>query len=208
MGEASTKMTDAQIIGVLDKNPCRLLDSGNIRTCPVRLSFPYLFQKQEPMDPGGKAKYAATLLFPFLADLEVLRDECSRVAKAKWPDAFTKKGPTLTSPFRDQGDKEKFIGYVPGAIFITASSERRVPVVDTGMVPIVDEEEVYPGAWVIATLRAFAYDVKVKKGVSFGLQSIMKLANDTKLGGGGFDEKDYGGVVGFAGLSSDTTLSF
>ena len=39
--------------------------------------------------------------------------------------------------------------------------------------------------WVMATLRAFAFDAKMKKGVSFGLQSIMKIADDVELGGGG-----------------------
>ena len=38
-----TNMTPDWVANAIKKNPCVLLDSGNIRTCPVRLSFPHLY---------------------------------------------------------------------------------------------------------------------------------------------------------------------
>ena len=205
MGEPNTRMTDAWIMQALDANPAKVLESGNIMTPPCRLSFPHLFKPQDPLEPGGKAKYTATLLFNFFTDLDILKQAASATAKGKWPDAFTDAGPKLHNPFVDQKEKAKFDGYVPGSLFITATSERRPAVVDTKMVPIVDEREVYPGCWVIAFVRPFPFDVRLKKGVSFGLQHLMKIADDNELGGGGGDPtKDFASVKGFDGMSNAT----
>lgn len=195
MTEKSTNMSAEWIASMIAANPCVVLESGNIRTCPVRLSFPHLFKPQAPMEDGGKSKYTATLLFPVGADLSVLKAAASKTALEKWPNAGQAGGPTLHTPFRKQDEKLQFAGYEAGGFFITASGERRPPVVDVKTLPIVEEDKVYPGCWVIATIRPFTFDAKMKKGVSFGLQSIMKIADDVELGGGGSDpSKDFAGV--------------
>lgn len=209
MADAATDMTDEWIMSVIDKNPCTKLDSGNLRCTPARLSFPHLFKPQPPLEDGGRANYCATLLFPFLADLTLLKSEAQALAQSKLAPGDTGKG--IHSPFKDQGDKEKFEGYVPGALCITATSERRPPVVDRTFVPIIDESKVYPGVWVIATVRPFWFDVKnkqgstLKRGIGFGLQSLMVVADDRQLGGGGSDpHKDFAGVQGFGDMSNAT----
>lgn len=192
----ASKMTDAWIADALSRNPCVKLDNGNVRTCPFRISFPNIFQKGKPIAPNPEGKYGVTLLFPPGADLSVLRAEATAVAFAKWPglkDGSLKM--SLATPFRDQAEKQQFEGYTPGAIFTTANSERQPPCVDARLAPIVDPNKVYPGAWGIATLRCFDYDKGVKKGVTFGLQSLMVIADDTQLGGGGSDPtSDYAGI--------------
>ena len=40
-----TEMKDDWIARVLADNPCKLLDNGNVRTCPVRLAFVSLKQQ-------------------------------------------------------------------------------------------------------------------------------------------------------------------
>lgn len=192
---ASSRVSEAWVKDLWDRYPCVKLDNGNIRTGAVRLSFPHLFTAQKAMEPGKPDKFTATCLFPAGADLSVLKAEASAVAKAKWPDAGAQGGPTLHSPFRNQGEKLKFSGYVDGSVFITASGERRPPVVDLNVAPITDESKVYPGVWAFVTLRCFDFDAKVKKGVSFGLQSVMIIADDDNLGGGGSDPNaDFAGV--------------
>lgn len=204
MTESATNMSPEWVAQVLKANPCVLLESGNIRSCPVRLSFPYLFKPQEAMEPGKDPKYAVTLLFPSLADLSVLKAEAGRTAREKWPNAGQPGGPTLHSPFRDQTEKTKFEGYEAGAIFITATANRKPPVVDTRLVPVVDTSKAYPGVWGLVTLRPFAFENKLKKGVSFGLQSVMIFADDKELGGGGSDpNKDFAGVAGAVDVSNE-----
>jgi hypothetical protein len=189
-------MTDEWIADVLKRNPCVKLDNGNVRTCPARISFPNVFKRGKPMEEGQTGKYGVTLLFPPHADLSVLRAEATAVAFAKWPglqDGSLKL--SLHSPFRDQAEKSQFDGYTPGSIFLTANADRQPPCVDTRLAPIVEEARVYPGVWAITTLRCFDFDKKVKKGVSFGLQSIMIIADDNQLGGGGSDPvSDYAGI--------------
>ncbi len=200
-----TNLSQQQIENMLRQLPCVKLPTGEIRTCPVRLSFPFFFEKQPPMEAGQSAKWATTLLFPPGADLSLLYQEAQAVALAKWPTAFQPGGPTLANPFRDQGEKANREGYVPGAIFITASSERMQPPVvhvSNPALPIIDKSKVYPGVWALVTLRAFDYDKKVKKGVSWGLQSAMILADDKSLGGGTVDPvAQYAGVQPIEGLS-------
>lgn len=195
MSDDSTNMTRDWVENAMKLNPCRMLESGNILTCPVRLSFPYLFEKQPPMDTNGKAKHAVTLLFPFGADLAVLRKEAARVAVDKWPQAGKEGGPKLHSPFRDQAEKTNYEGYIAGAIFITASADRQPPVVNTSSIPVIDQTKIYPGVWGLVSIRAFTFDQKVKRGVSFGLQAVMLFADDKNLGGGAVDiNKEFSGV--------------
>lgn len=192
----ASKMTDDWVRDVLARNPCLKLDNGNVRTCPFRASFPNIFEKGKPIAPNPEGKYGTTLLFPAIADLSVLRAEATAVAFAKWPglkDGSLKM--SLHTPFRDQAEKQQFEGYSPGSIFMTATSERQPPCVDTRLAPVVDRNKVYPGVWAIATLRCYDFDKGVKKGVTFGLQSIMIIADDTQLGGGGSDPtQDYAGI--------------
>lgn len=209
MTDKITNMSPERVKSMLAANPCVLLESGDVRTCVARASFPHLDKPQAAMEDGKADKYALTLLFPHGADISVLKQAASAKALEKWPNAGQPGGPTLHTPFRDQADKIKFDGYVAGAFFITATGERKPPVVNTQRLPIVDARGVYPGCWVIAIVRPFYFEAKnkqgktIKQGVSFGLQSVMKIADDVELGGSGSDpNKDFAGVA-VEGMSSD-----
>lgn len=188
MSETS-KMSLEWIDKVERQNPSIKMESGIIRLPLARLSFPYLFKPQAAMEDGGSPKFAATFLFPFLADLKLLKEEANAVAKERWP---TPPGP-LHNPIRDQGDKSAFEGYEAGSFFITCTSERKPPICDVRSVPISDEAEIYPGCWVFGLVRCFAFEAKnraggvLKRGVSFGLQGVIKVADDHAFGGGSVD---------------------
>ena len=206
-----TDMADEWIANAIKNNPCVVLPSGNIRTCPVRLSFPNIFERSKPIPPRTEGDYGANLIFPLGADLSVLYAEATAATKAKWANAGTPQGPKLRSPFKKQNEMTKYAGYSSDdkAIYISATSKKSQPVcVDMRMQPIVDASRVYPGVWAIATIRPFTYDQGVNKGTSFGLQSVMIVADDSKLGGGGFSASDYEGInidasVSGAGVFSD-----
>lgn len=170
--------------------------TGNYRTCPVRISFPSLFQPKKGED-SGKEKYSVNILFPAGADLALLRKAAGEKAREKWSNAGQPGGPSLHSPFRDQGERS-YDGYTAGSVFMACYAERQPPVVDIRGVPIIEAEadkKVYPGAWALVTIRPFVFDVKMKKGVSFGLQSVMIIADDIRLGGGGANPgADFAGV--------------
>jgi hypothetical protein len=200
---ADTNMTDEWIKKACERNPIRVLDSGNILLCPTRGSFLNLFERSRPIPPATEGSYGGNLIFPTCADLSVLEKAVIEVLKEKCPDALSsdpKKRVKVKSPFKDQGDMLKYDGYVEGGKFISATSKKNRPVVvDARQQIVTDETLVYPGVWVVCTVRPFWYDKGVNKGVSFGLQSVMLVADDKNLGGGG------GGNVAadFAGVNID-----
>ena len=200
---SDTDMTDDWIKKAVERNPIKLLDSGNILLCPTRGSFLNLFERSKPIPPATEGSYGGNLIFPTCVDFAVLEKSVVDVLKEKCPDALSsdpKKRVKVKSPFKDQGDMLKYDGYVEGGKFISATSRKTKPTLINARQQIVtDETLVYPGVWVVCTVRPFWYDKGVNKGVSFGLQSVMIVADDRNLGGGG------GGNVAadFAGVNID-----
>lgn len=190
----STEKSAEWIARSLAANPCLDLKDGNFRTTICRLSFPNVFARSKPIPPNTEGKYGANLVFPAAADLSVLRAGAGECALAKWPKAA--EMPKLKTPFKDQGEMTKYEGYEAGGVFLTATADQNKPrVFDARMLPITDEDRVYPGVWAIAIVRPFAYDKGVNRGVSFGLQAVMIVADDKQLGGGGIDPQTaFGGV--------------
>ena len=185
-----TRMSDEWIERAVRDNPIVLLDNGNYRTCPVRLSFPNIFQMSKPKKADIQPSYGANLLFPTCADLKPLQDAVVAVLKEKCPEALLQKNDRnykkVKLPFLSQDDMLKYDGYTEGGVYIIATSKQNKPVcVDVRQQIITDESKVYPGVWSVCTVRPFWYDVGVNKGVSFGLQSVMIVADDESLGGGG-----------------------
>ena len=179
-----------RLAALMKKYPITLLNSGNWRTCPVRLSFPSLFEKTS--FEGSEPKYSAVLLFPLGVSVAPLMQAAQKTAFEEWGEKSKKM--TLHNPFRDQGMKQ-LAGYVKGAPFITVSTKQKPGVVGPDMKPIMDPEEIYAGCWVLATIRPFSFDATAKKGVSFGLQNILKIADDEPFSGGPPPEDEFGDVT-------------
>jgi hypothetical protein len=187
-----TRMSEAWIKRVVTDFPCTLLDTGAIRTCPVRLSFPNIFKKGKPVEAGKEGTYGSCLVFPLQAELGLLYRQAQDVAMAQWPKQMGK----LKNPFLAQDDMVQYGGFTPGGVYIRSVAYENQPAVfDQRHVPIVDPARVYPGVWAVCTIRAFAYDKGVNKGVSFGLNSVMVVADDQPLGGSVSDpDHDFAGV--------------
>lgn len=214
--DAGTNMTPDWIERALKTIPCTKIMkdgvwTGNIRTCPVRLSFPNIFHRSKPIPPNTEGTYGAVLLFPLGADISLLRAEQQRIALENWPDAGKPGGPKLYNAIRDQdidgkgnaGESERYMGYVKGAMRIGANANRLVPCVDQNMAPIVEEDRVYPGVWAVCSLSCFPFNKGVNKGPTFGLQSVMIIADDQNIGGTGQANPN----TDFAGVKIDANLN-
>lgn len=224
MGDAPTNKTAEWIHNAVKKNPCILLPDGNIRTCPVRLSFPqqvFKPEKFDPEDPGSKAKYTCTFLFPASADLTLLRQQLAIAGQDEWGDKFEDylQADGFAKPLQDQGRKKQYEGYVPGSFFLTASGERKPIVQDAnGALIPGDESKVQAGYWAFAILNVYAFNYRksangpvIKRGLGFGLGAIRMIAEDVVFGGGFVDaEKAFAGIdidadVNPTGLFSGST---
>jgi hypothetical protein len=201
MTDAPTKMTLDWIKRTIDNNPCRVLEGGNILTCPVRGGFVHLDNPQKAMEDGKPDKYAYTLLFQPGSDISVLKQEMARVGQEKWGDKFIEyvKGDSFHNPIQDQGGKSQYQGFVEGLPCITATGERKPPVVQQNMAPYTGRT--YSGQWAMVVIRPFTFETKnragavLKRGLGFGLQSVMIIADDEEFGGGSVDpHKAFAGV--------------
>lgn len=174
--------------------------TGDIITGPVRLAFDTLFELQQPSAQVANPKYGATMLFTPYADFTLFYEAYYQVCARDFADHYDAASGQyygLHSPFRDQAEKLKFGGFTPGCVFVTSTSKFKPPVIDHLGNPIVDKAKVYPGVWAICAVNAYSYKDPRKKGVGFGLQSVMLIGDDTKFGGGAPDpNKTFGGVKG------------
>lgn len=158
----------------------------DVTTPKFRVSFPALFkakafQNQEP-------KYSIVMLFDKdSADLTAMKKAVFAAATERW-GAKEKWPKNLRLPFRD-GDAEK--GDQPGyenTTFVTATSKQRPMVVDQKRNPISEEDDtIYAGCYARAHINAFAYPKEGVKGISpgvtFGLNSVQKLADGERFSG-------------------------
>jgi hypothetical protein len=168
----------------------------NVMTPKFRVSYPYVFKPQKPMQPGGEEKYGVTMLFPKGADLTALKQEAARACIEKWGADKTKWPTNMRSPFRDQKEKVDKAGKIQtgheaGAIFITATSKAQPGLVDSANQSLLQEKDFYAGCYARATVRAFAYDKAGNRGVSFGLQNVQKLSDGEPLGGRAKPEDEF-----------------
>lgn len=161
-------------------------------TPKAMLSYPHLDKPQLPPNGGaGKAKYSCTLVFAPGSDLRALHAAVEAAAEAKYPgkgkDMLAKR--ILKSPFRDDAEAK---GYPEGSIFLNVRTEQAPGVVylyagpdnKPAVMPVEKiRDEMYPGAFVRASLVAFAYDSSGNKGVSFALNNVQKLGDGERLDG-------------------------
>ena len=154
-------------------------------TPEFRAGYVGLFRASAPKeDPNGKKKFSIRAIFMPGADLKQLKLDAEAAAIEKWGANVPKN---LRSPFRLNEELDNPVAGVPDdAIVMTfsANEDRRPGVVDANLQDIIDEAECYSGAWYRAQVRAFAYEAKGNKGVSFGLQNVQKTRNDDPLGSG------------------------
>lgn len=184
-----SKMTDKQIAALMQRFPVQVLSNGNIRTCPVRLSYPHLFEKyvNKKKFPDAEPKFSVTCLFPKGADLSAIEKATRECAVENFGRDWERKKVEL--PLLDQGKEgTPEGGYVPGAMLCRSTSSQKPKVVNRSLAD-VDKDDVYPGIWAIVTLRPFPSDYG-KKRVSLGLQNVMIIADDERLGGGGSRAED------------------
>ena len=191
----NSKLPDQWIVEAMRTNPpMKIIDeatgqwTGSITTPPCRLSYPSLFKPEVNRQTGQTGKFKATLLFPPGADLSLLISEYHAAVARFFPGVTQYNGnyAGLHPPFKDQGAKLPSPGYNANAWAITVSTAYKPKLCDPAMNIIVDETRVYPGVWAIAAVSYYQYGVRPpqpKKGVNFGLMSMMIIADDEHIGG-------------------------
>lgn len=187
-------------------------DGRRVVTGKVRLSFPYLF-KPRPGDEGNDAKYSVMLLIP-------KSDTMTMTALRKAEEIATEQGVTskfggkrtgLSPSIIKDGDEDGTAEDYPereGMFYMTVNAQEsyKPQVVDRGLNPILDQSEVYSGAYARVSVSAFPYKREVKKGVSFGLNNVQILGGGESLRGGRSADQDFEPLPEDEGESGDPLL--
>ena len=141
--------------------------------------------------PNENGKYSLRALFKPGEKLTQLIVAAKKVAEEEFGST---KG--ITFPFHDQGDKEGYDGYEPGALFINLASGMRPGLVDEAAQRILSQDEFYPGCWAHAKVRFYSYDYKGKRGVGVGVDNIQKLRDDEPFSGRESPESAFAPIAG------------
>lgn len=156
-------------------------------TPEATISYPHVFEPQLP--PGASEPvYSCALVFSDDVDVSELKTAAMAVAKEKWGDKFKDmvKSGKIRLPFRTDGEEK---GYPAGSMFMNVKSKLQPQIVskfagpDGKAMPITDPKEIYPGAKVKASLRAYAYAVNGNNGVSFALGNLQKVDDGPRMDG-------------------------
>jgi hypothetical protein len=163
------------------------MNETKVVTGLVRLSYLKVWQPEA--DDEGKKFYKACLLIPKKdkATVKKIEDAVEAAIVAKWG---SKKPKGLKLPLRD-GDDEKDAPEFENMLFLNCKSKSKPGLLNASREEILDEAEVYSGAWGKVSINFYAYDRADGKGVAVGLNAIQKLKDDENLGGGGWSADDF-----------------
>lgn len=159
----------------------------------VRLSYANIWAPEPPFDnPEGPKKYSSALIFPKTDahNKKVLKDAIAEAKEkgkgSKWGGVIPKN---LDIGIRDGDDKlmpdgaTVAEGYEGMHYINTKANENYQPViVNRRAIPITDQSEVYSGCYCNVFVDVFPYSSAGKKGISFGLVGIQKMADGEPLG--------------------------
>lgn len=165
------------------KNANKKFTDTDIRV-NCRLSYAHLF-KPRSMD-GGEPKYQATLLIK-KQDKEAvaLVRGAEEAAKKLFAERFGKAG-KLSSTVYDGDEDFPNDANCEGMLVVRASSKTQpgLKVLDGGILcDALSEEDLYSGCYAAVEINFFPYNNASKKGVSAGLNNVLKLEDGERLGG-------------------------
>lgn len=163
---------------------------------PVRLSYVNIFKPRASED-GKEPKYSVCIMFP-KTDTALKKifdralDQTAKDDAQKWGGRVPSN---LHYPIHD-GDEEKDVVQNPeykGMWYFNASSTRKPGVLDENMDEMLDPNELYSGCWARVSVNFSGYNNSGNKGIGAYINNIMKLKDDTRLGGSfASAEDDFG----------------
>ncbi len=150
-------------------------------TGEVRTSFLNAFEPRA--DDNGDLKYSTMILIP-KSDEKTL----SKIKKAKEAvieEFFKGKEPKKLNYILKDGDEEDLEGeHYEGHYFMNIKSDQKPGIRDaSNTVDITDPSAFKSGDYCRVSMRAFGYEKKGKKGISFGLNNFQFLRQGESLGG-------------------------
>lgn len=164
-------------------------------TGKVRLSYVHIFERYAQSGKEEDKKYSCVLLIPKTdkVTLKKMRDAQQSALSNNLAKLWNNKTPKDwgdTIKDGDEADLERNPEFA-GHWYLTVSSKTKPGVVDGALNEIIDSTAIYSGCYAKASINAFAYNYQGKKGITFGLNHIQKVADGDYLGGRSRAEDDF-----------------
>lgn len=155
---------------------------------------------------GAEPKYSISLIIP--KENKALIAQIEQAIKNAFDYGKTTLGANaklerLKTPLRDGDEERPDDEAYKGAYFINASCKTKpgvsvfkgTKVVDGKKQNIIenleDEEEMYSGCYVYASVNFYAFNQKGNKGIAAGLNNVLKVADGEPLGGRSSAEAEF-----------------
>ena len=175
-----------------------MANATQITTGKVRFSYLNVFEPRSSMGEGGELKYSVTLLIP-KSDKATLAKVNKAMEAAKAAYLTKNNGKKLPANLKHtihDGDGERpngeaFNEECKGHFVITVSSKHQPVICYADKTPITEPKELFSGCYGRAIINFFVYDTAGSKGISAGLNGIMKLYDGEPLGGGVVTDEDW-----------------
>ena len=174
-----------------------MANATQITTGKVRLSYCNLFTPRESQD-GSPAKYSVTCLIrkdDKLTYQKIMKAKDAACAAFLQRNPGKKLPPQLPMTLHDgdgvRENGEEFGPECKGCWVMTVSSRQQPVIVDANKLPITDPRELYSGCYGRVILNFYVYDYMGKRGVSAGLNGVMKLHDGEPLGGAVVTDADW-----------------
>ena len=169
----------------------------------ARMNFCRVFEPES--FNGGEPKYSVILSFDQEDEAlyKKIQDAISECVEKTKNSMYAGKLPKNFKIVEiKDGDEDYEKDGFAGQYTLKASSAYKPEVVKkstvmgkTQLVPITDEDEFYSGCYGYASVSFFAYDNGVSKGVTCGLNSVLKSRDGERLGGGGSAATDFACIL-------------
>ena len=174
-----------------------MANATQLTTGKVRFSYCNLFTPRAVQE-GSQPKYSVTLIIPksdkaTLAKIKIAIEAAKTAYITR--NAGKKLPATLKNTLHD-GDGARpnggeFGEECKGCYVMTVSSKNPPVIVYGDRTPLTDPQELYSGCYGRAIINFYVYDTQGSKGVSAGLNGIMKLYDGEPLGGGVVRDEDW-----------------
>lgn len=187
------------------------MENSNLKTkCTigkVRASYVHVFAPYSMATDGSNPKYSVNLIIPksdtaLIAKIkECIKNAYIAGVSAKW---HNKKPTEWWNPLRDGDETRPDKPEYADSYYVNASCKTKPGVCKkTGvevkdgkrhniLSPITDENEMYSGCWIYASVNFYAFDQVGNKGIACGLDNVLKAEDGEMLGGRTSAESDFG----------------
>lgn len=175
------------------------INGTKVTTNEVRMSYAQVFEPKA-MEGSTDEKYSIALLIP-KTDIETIAaiEEAIATAAEEGKAKFGGKVPAkLKTTFRDGDDEKPDDEAYAGHYFLNCSSKTKPGVIKVAapgsavkFEKIEDESEFYSGCYGKAVINFFAYNSNGNKGVSAGLNNLLKTRDGEAFAGKAAAEDDF-----------------